>query len=306
MKDRMKEYVDYHINGDADCNTVLMRKWVDNNKLDLQQRFDLAYFFGITYCIPSGMLMLKEKDEILKDIDKWVLENKKNIIFQSDRKYVKLLDNFNNCLKFYKSNLMSVGEFLDGILINNTIILEKALKKVQKWFYFGRFASYLFLETFIALTDYKIENTTIDWKNGDTATSGIMNLFGLDNSANYFDKHDKIPENLNYEKLNNMLYKTLSEIKARGGDDNVTGVETSLCAYRKFYKGTRYNGFYLDRQLEEILITSKMDPKYKKIDEELLQLRKQLFNHKYLGELNNWNGIRKEAKKLYKDKGIML
>ena len=306
MKDRMKEYVDYHINGDADCNTVLMRKWADNNKLSLQQRFDLAYFFSITYCIPSGILMLQEKNNILKDVDSWVLENKKNIIFQSDRKYVRLMDNFNNCIKFYKDNLKSVESFLSGITTNNTILIEKALNKVQKWFFFGRFASYLFLETFIALTDYEIENTTIDWKNGDTATSGIMNLFGLDNSANYFDKHNKIPENLNYEKLNNMLYKTLSEIKAKGGDDNVTGVETSLCAYRKFYKGSRYNGFYLDRQLEEILTTSKMDPKYKKIDEDLLQLRKQLFNPKYLGELNNWNGVRKEAKKLYKEKGIML
>lgn len=306
MRDRMKEYIDYHINGDADCNTVLLRKWADNNKLDLQQRFDLSYFFGITYCIPSGILMLKEKDEILKDIDKWVLENKKIIIFQSDRKYVKMLDNFKNCIMFYKDNLMSVEAFLKGVTTNNTILIEKALNKVQKWFFFGRFASYLFLETFIALTDYKIENTTIDWKNGDTATSGIMNLFGLDNSANYFDKHNKIPDNLDYKKLDNMLLITLQKIKASGGDDNVTGVETSLCAYRKFYKGSRYNGFYLDRQLEEILTTNKMDPKYKKIDEELLKLRKELFNHKYLGELNNWNGIRKEAKKLYKEKGIML
>ena len=306
MKDRMKEYVDYHINGDADCNTVLLRKWVDNHNLDLQQRFDLAYFFGITYCLPSAILMLIEKDEILKDIDKWVAENKKIIIFQSDRKYVKLLDNFNNCIKFFKSNLNDVESFLKGITINNTILIEKALEKVQKWFYFGRFASYLFLETFIALTDYQIENTTIDWKNGDTATSGIMNLFGLDNSANYFDKYDKIPENLDYKKLNEMLYITLKEIAIKGGDNNVTGVETSLCAYRKFYKGSRYNGFYLDRQLEEILTTSKLDPKYKKIDEELLQLRKLLFKPKYLGELNNWNGIRKDAKKLYKEKGIML
>ena len=306
MKDRMKEYVNYHINGDADCNTVLMRKWVDNHKLNLQQRFDLAYFFGITYCIPSAILMVIEKDEILNDIDSWVLNNKKNIIFQSDRKYVKMLDNFNNCIKFFKNNLNDVESFLKDITTNNTILIEKALKKVQKWFYFGRFASYLFLETFIALTDYEIENTTIDWKNGDTATSGIMNLFGLDNSANYFDKHNKIPDNLDYTDLNNMLYITLKEIKANGGDDNVTGVETSLCAYRKFYKGSRYNGFYLDRQLEEILTTKKLDPKYKKIDEELLNLRKELFNHKYLGELNNWSGIRKEAKKLYRNKNIML
>lgn len=306
MKDRMKEYVDYHINGDADCNTIVMRKWADENKLDLQQRFDLAYFFAVTYSIPSGIIMFLEKEEMLKDIDGWVLENKNKLIFQSDRKYVRMLDNFNNCIKYYKNNLKDVESFLSGITINNIILIEKALEKVQNWFFFGRFASYLFLETFTALTDYKIENTTIDWKNGDTATSGLMNLFGLDNSANYFDKHSKIPANLSYEKLNAMLFMTFREIEKHGGDTNVTGIETSLCAYRKFYKGSRYNGFYLDRMLEEILMIKKINPKYTYMADELLKLRESSFNPKYLGELNNWNGIRKAAKKLYRDKGIML
>lgn len=302
----MQEYVSYHINGDADCNAVLLKEWADKNKLDIQQRFDLAYFFSITYCIPSAIFMLKEKGNILKDIDKWVLKNKKSIIFQSDRKYVRMLDNFNNCIKFYKDNLTDVEKFFGGITIGNTILMEKALKKVQKWFFFGRFASYLFLETFIALTDYEIQNTTIDWKHGDTATSGIMNLFGLDKSADYFDKNNKIPKNLDDNKLNQMLKETLRNIRKNGGSDNVTNVETSLCAYRKFYKGSRYNGYYLDRQLEEIFQTMEMDPRYKRIDEELLQLRKELFDHNYLGELNNWKGIRKEAKKLYKEQGVML
>jgi hypothetical protein len=61
----MKEYVNYHINGDSDCNTILMRKWADNNNLSLQDRFDLAYFFAITYCIPSSIFMLKEKGVML-------------------------------------------------------------------------------------------------------------------------------------------------------------------------------------------------------------------------------------------------
>lgn len=306
MKNRMNEYIDYHINGDADCNTIVLRKWADKNKLDLQSRFDLSYFFSLTYCIPSSIFILLEKEKLLKDIDKWVAENKNKIIFQSDRKYVKMLNNFENCLKFYKDNLNNVEEFLKGITNNNTILLENALKRVQKWFFFGRFASYLFLETFMALTNYSFENTTLDWKNGDTATSGIMNLFGYDKSANYFDKYNKIPENLDYNKLNEMLSITIKKIENLGGNANITNIETSLCAYRKFFKGSRYNGYYLDRQLEEINQTNKLSSKYNKINKELLNIRKQSFNKKYLGELNNWDGIRKDAKKLYKEQGIML
>jgi hypothetical protein len=217
-----------------------------------------------------------------------------------------MLDNFNNCIKYYKNNLECVESFLNGIVSNNIIVIEKALKKVERWFFFGRFSAYLFLETFIALSDFKIQNTTIDWKNGDTATSGLMNLFGLDNSANYFDKTSKIPPNLDYKRLDNMLYITLNEIKKQGGNENVTGVETSLCAYRKFFKGSRYNGYYLDRQLEEIIKSKQINPKHSNLVAELFDLRKALFDKKYLGELNNWKGIRKECKKLYKESGVVM
>lgn len=305
MKDRMIEYVKYHIDGDSDCNVVLMKKWADRHNLGLQDRFDLAYFFSITYCVSSGIYMFKNKRKILNNIDSWVEKNKGKIIFQSDRKYVRMSDTFSKCIKFYKDNLNDVNCFLDGIVKDKIIVLEKALEKVQKWFFFGRFSSYLFLETFIGLTEYGFENATIDWKNGDTATSGIMNLFGLDKSADYFDKNDKIPSNLNYDKLNEMLDITLKEISSCGGDNDVLGVETSLCAYRKFFKGTRYNGFYLDRQLEEIIKTNKYD-EYKDINKELLEFRSSMFDKKYLGEISGWEGIRKEAKKLYKNEGIIL
>lgn len=306
MEDRITEYVDYHINGDADCNTIVLRSYADTMKLSLQDRFDLAYFFSLTYCIPSSILMLKEKNRILEDINLWIEGNKDIIIFQSDRRYMRIGDNLKKCLEYYKSNLMGVEQFLGTIMINNTISTEKALKRVEKWYYFGRFASYLFLETFYSLIDYKKDNTYLDWKNGDTATSGLLNVYGLDNIADYFDRTNKLPKNITISAMNSMLDKIIKKIKLKNGDSNITNIETSLCAYRKFYKGTRYNGFYLDRQLEEINMTNKLSSKYKEINNQLLEIRKNKFNPKYLGELNNWIGVRKDCKKLYKEKGIMM
>lgn len=299
MKNRMREYVEYHLNGDADCNTIILRGYADKKGLNLQQRFDLAYLFAICYCIPSALLMLNEKENILKDVKGWSNHNKEIIIFQSDRKYVKLLNRFEGCLQYYKDNLTDVNQFLQKVQHNGIFDIEKALLQVQSWFYFGRFASYLFIETFTALIDCKIQNTTIDWPHGDTATSGIMNLFGLDRSADYFDKTGRITGNLNKTMLDNMLNLVIKEIRASGGNDNVTDIETSLCAYRKFWKGTRYDGYYIDRMLEEILQCKKLSEKYGIICKELIELRKEKFDNKKLGEICGWNGIRKENKKLW-------
>ena len=83
----------------------------------------------------------------------------------------------------------------------------------------------------------------------------------------------------------------------------MTEVETSLCAYRKFYKATRYNGYYLDRMLEEINV---MRGDYPEIISEVLDIRKHKFSPKYLGELGGWNGVRPELKKLYRETGIIF
>ena len=90
-----------------------------------------------------------------------------------------------------------------------------------------------------------------------------------------------------------------------GLDANPTKLETSLCAYRKFYKGTRYNGYYLDRMLEELVYFKRNYPEYDKITDELYDIRSKCFQHDYLGEYHGWFGVRKELKKLYKEYGAI-
>ena len=302
---RLNEYVNYHINGDCDCNAVLLKAYSKEHKLTAQQVFDLCYFFSITYAVPTAIILLEDKELILKDIDTYVAKNKEHLFFQSDRKYVKILDRFNNCLKFYKNNLTDSNKVLETFVVNNEIDIGKAIRIIQKWYYFGRCSAFLFIETLCTLTGYKIKNYTIDWQNGDTATSGLMNVFGYDESANYFDKHNKLPINLDKHTLDQMLLNVMREIKRKGGNDNVTYIETSLCGYRKHFKGTRYNGYYLDRQLEEINFY-KNDSKRKSLICDLTHLRCTIFDKSMLGEVNHWDGIRKQLKTAYLDGKGML
>ena len=296
--ERMTEFVIYHMNGDGECNNVVLKEWAKRRNLNMQDRYDLAILFSITYCVQSAIILFEEQKKNGGLYKNQISNLKPHILFQSDRKYMKMKDNFERAVEDYQNNHKLVDDFLYKTKENGVINLKKAIKYVSSWVMYGRFASFLFLETFVELTGIDIENTTIDWKNGDTATSGLLNVFGYDDEANNFDKTGRLP--FNTISMDKMLYMVINKTEQMGGDSNVTKLETSLCAYRKFYKGSRYNGFYLDRMLEEIYL---MEREYPKISRELIEIRNKCFDSKYLGEIGGWRGIRKELKKYYINTG---
>lgn len=297
---RMQEFVEYHINGDGECNNVVLKEWALRNKLTGQERYELAFFFSVTYCVESALILLeKHRKGSCLDIGQ-LNELKQILVFQSDRKYMRMKDSFIKCMLYFYENNRDSANFLYSVSDSGVIDLDKAIKKVSSWVMFGRFSSFLFLETFVELTSYEIQNTTIDWKHGDTATSGLLNLFGYDKRAELFDKTEQLT--MPIDQMDKMLFITLHNIEKAGGNTNITEVETSLCAYRKFYKGTRYNGYYLDRMLEEIYAMRKNFPS---VSQELIDIRLHKFDRKYLGEIGGWKGIRKDMKKYYLQTGAV-
>lgn len=300
MTKRMADFVKYHRDGDGECNNVVLRAWADRRKLGIQERYELAYLFSITYCVQSAVILFENQTELFLDINAWVEQNKQNIVFQSDRKYIRMKDSFNKCL-FHFKKVKEVHDFIEKVCENGVIRLKKAIPYVSSWPLFGRFSAFLFLETFVYLTGMAIENASIVWKDGNTATSGLLNLYGLDKYANEFDKTGKLL--VPAEKMDSMLKELIQNIESFGGETNVTMIETSLCAYRKFFKKSRYNGFYLDRMLEEIY---KMQAKFHKQSAELFEIRKENFDKKYLGEVSGWRGVRSDMKKVYFETGVLV
>ena len=296
-RQRMDEFVDYHIRGDCECNGVLLKAWADKHKLSKEDRFLLSYLFAITYCVGTAIILYLKRQEVLGNTRCFVDNHKQTLLFQSDRKYIKMKDSFFECLSNYDNK--------SHFITDETIDLNKGVQEVEGWKNFGRFSAFLFLETYVALTGVKFKNMdSIEWLQGATVTSGMLNLFGFDKSADYWDKNKKLPSNITKEMLDKMLCIVQANIKARGGDDNASVVETSLCAYRKHYKGSRYNGYYLDRQLEELYYYAQKG--YMQLTKELIELRKAVFNHKYLGEIGGWKGVRKELIKTYLTSGAIL
>ena len=66
-------------------------------------------------------------------------------------------------------------------------------------------------------------------------------------NENYTKGAEIIAHTQNREKLTQFIEKAKQDTK-----DNVFSLETSLCAVEKIRKGTRWNGYYTERLLQDI------------------------------------------------------
>ena len=113
---RRREFIWYHINGDGDCNGQVLRVYAEANRLNEQDCFDLAYFYATTYCCASAVFLLENRERIKGDCRGFADEYKAKLIFQSDRKYVRMLDNFYKMLLTWRNGLYKASDiFREGI-----------------------------------------------------------------------------------------------------------------------------------------------------------------------------------------------
>ncbi len=287
----MELYLEHHKSKDSNCYADVMKEWADRHKLSKLDRFRLAYFFAITYCNVSAIALFLSEREIASGPERWAKYHKDKLMFVSDRKYVAWGERFEKSLRFYVDNLRNGHPILQAPCID----FNQYEKEVEKWYYFGRFSAFLFLESYGILTNTPYRGGAIPWRHGDTATSGILNLFGYDQEAAEFDHSGRLMVPI--DSMDRMLEEVTNEVMNAGGDGDVSKIETTLCSFRKFFKGSRYEGYYTDRDLEELNWFTAHRPDLKSLTDELFQIRADILPHEYLGELNGWTGIRTELKR---------
>lgn len=294
VSNRVRDFIWFHEESCKADTIVEPLKWYLEYKhfsKELKEKAVLLY--SLTYSVPSTIVILDKIDEFEKDPDGFWERNKEKLIFQSDRKYVKIDNAFVRAyFDFIKNGIFKEFDKYEAIDI------EKAVKTICKSYFFARFSAFLFIETYSVVFDKRVDGFKIDWKNGSTVTSGLLNVVGRDDEANLWDKKRVLVVGEDF------LDKVLGELlKIASTGKNASIMETNLCAYRKLFKGSRYLGYYSDRVLEELNKTIKNFPECEDL-KLLFKAREEVIPKKYLGEKKGWNGIRKELKKLYIEKGI--
>lgn len=211
-----EEYIAYHLRGDAGVEERMIASLSRHFALGGWDAFRLIYFYTMTYHIPSALSMLLEGE---RDI--------KRLKFRTDRRYVRCNGAFPRLLQELTRDKYD--------RIRSVRTTSEAYKEVRSWYFFGRYAAYLFLEVWCNTfhPDWR-DDLYPDWEPDENYTKGAVSIA----------RSNAKPE------LDKFLDRVRTDTR-----DNVFSIETSLCAVAKFAKGTRWNGYYTERMLQDAIGT---------------------------------------------------
>lgn len=207
------EYIRYHLGGDAGVEERMIASLSAYFGLSRWDSFRLAYYYTTTYHIPSALKLLRNHNV-----------PKSELKFRTDRRYVRIGDTFTRLMAQLSPKLL---EQLD-----RATTTTEQYNIVSSWYFFGRYAAFLFLEVWAKLSGKQIED--------DLALK-------FEPEENYTKGAEIIAQTQDKAALSAFI-----ERAKRDTNDNVFSLETSLCAVAKLKKGTRWNGYYTERLLKDI------------------------------------------------------
>lgn len=208
-----EEYISYHNQGDAGVEERMIASLCRHFALTQWDAFRLIYYYTMTYHIPSALDML--------------LHNERDVMrlqFRTDRRWVGIVP-----MRF--ARLLSELQYEKLANLQRATTTQQAYDISSRWYYFGRYTAFLFLEVYCNVFKPKWEdNIVLGWEPEENYTKGAILVTGSNNR----------------DVLDDFLYKAKKDT-----GDNSFAIETSLCAVEKINKGTRWNGYYTERMLNE-------------------------------------------------------
>lgn len=206
-----EQYIAYHKRGDAGVEERMIAALARHFRLSEWDTFRLIYFYTMTYHIPSALDMLDGERDM------------KRLKFRTDRRYVRCNGAYPRLLaELHPDKLIALKECRST---------EAAYKVVRGWYFFGRYAAYLFLEVWCnTFRPGWEDNLQPGWEPDENYTKGAVS----------------IARGGSKEVLDTFLASARKDTR-----DNTFALETSLCAVAKFDKGTRWDGYYSERMLAD-------------------------------------------------------
>lgn len=207
------EYIAYHRRGDAGVEERMIASLAKRLRLSKWDCFRLIYFYTMTYHIPSALRLLLNYENTKQS----------DLQFRTDRRYVRCNGAYDRLLQELDPRMLSSLE--------NCKTTQEAYDTVRKWYYFGRYAAFLFLEVYCnCFRPNWQDNLRFKWESDENYTKGAVHIIGTTDR----------------KALDSFLERAKQDTA-----DNAFAIETSLCAVAKFIKGTRWDGYYTERMMQE-------------------------------------------------------
>lgn len=296
---------EFHISGmkmgEIDPAAPMLKYIADKLGLGFDGRVWLAWLYSTCYSAPTAFYMItkipKKTDIALGEMRSWWKEHKYKLHFETDRIYVKNRDEFPKM--FFSYIKYTAGGEYETFYRNKRETNSETYSRIyngalEGLYYFSRYSVFMFLETVYNLTGFPMLPTGLNLSRARTSRNGLC--YALNKEEWVRKKGEAAMLNREqYQYLQQNLRRLYTELRTEHPEVNTTywNLETSLCAYYKLFKPTRYCGYYIDRQMTEIEKMQKNDP-YGADWSVLWDFRKTYFNHKALGEYVGYKGIRKK------------
>ena len=302
-KYRLDKFVEYQHEVPS-IHYRFLGEYTKRHNLTADEAVDMCWLMSLTYNeITCIYLFDRLKQRSYSEI--WE-EDKPNLLFGSARKHVKLKTRFVDLMGAWLERTRNgkfeyVKNLLAGDAEESYVRIQRELRTINE---VGRFASDLFLEMLVYLKGYLnidiSEPAEIDWKNCANLASGIFNIFYEDERANRYDRDRRLSK-AEEAYLSAKLKEIQTAIHSRYPAQNceISMFIGKICSFRNLFKAARYGGYHHDRELEWLRHYEAAFPNKKELWEEAYALRQEIFPSRFLGELNGWDGIRKERKKLW-------
>jgi hypothetical protein len=262
MLSRLDEYLRYHTAsadiGDIDPSYAMLRYVCDRFELNLEQRYWLAFVYALTYCGASTYYVYNEFPDF-ENLDSgrmnrwWYGGGRAAIICQTDARWRRSRNQFVDAIESYRRWVgdCTQHEHFGRIVTGSTpeVRYDRLYQQAKNLYTFGQFSLFLYLEALHTITPLNLAPTDLDLNQAWSCRNGLYYAYGLDELI----RDTATPTEAQYRFLTQEKWIDLRGRLARlKTPPTVWQTETVLCAYRKFYRGKRYVGYYLDRQADEI------------------------------------------------------
>jgi len=268
-------YINMWKYGDIDPSLWMMKYLIDRLELNKDQILWLCFLYAVSYHLPSAYLIWNEYPDLeLADeerLSNWWNKIQDKVAFQKDK--LKQRKFFPQTVVSYQKMLgkKTQTEFFDEILLegnpeeNFDLLWNKLYKNVYN---FGRFSVWNWAQALKDVAGYKIKPSSmfLGLSESKTHTCGWCYALDMDDKVKNYKFTEEEREVIEWE-ANEMI----KELKAEGIPVDEFAHETVSCAFKKIWRTykSRYVGYYLDRQAEDIISMEK-HPEFSGVDWDLL------------------------------------
>lgn len=291
-----EDYVKYHVSmmhaKDTDPAYDCLLYVCERFELNVEQRLWIAFLYAATYCPTTTYYIYNEFPDYetvdLNRMRRWWSKNRENLIFQTDRRWVRSRNQFVDMVASYQKKIGGLSQYQKFKSCKHKkpeVTYNNLWKEFSSLYQMGRFGMFLYLEAVNRLVGIEMVPTNLDLVDASSCRNGLCYALDKPELSDHFKKKKLNRADMTWLYENFFkIYKIIEGI--RPSDTTIWSVETTLCAYKKYRLGKRYVGYYIERMRKEIVQMERNIPEG--VDWSVLwDFRREFYDHKYLKEFTD-------------------